>query len=647
MRAAVVVVVAAVIAAACSKRAPQGDRPAPPGGGAVVVSHPAIADHFRANYTKFEYRIPMRDGVRLFTAVYVPNDAGPGRRYPIVLNRTPYSVAPYGADRYKGFLVEPMVREGYVFVFQDVRGKFMSEGTWVETRPIIDKKKKGDVDESTDAWDTIDWLVRHVDFNNGKVGLMGQSYDGFYATTGAIDSHPALDAVLAMAPMGDLWIGDDVHRNGTLAIQPTFAFYTRFGVPRPEPVPEEHAWPAFDYGTPDAYQFFLDLGPMSAVDASVWKNEIVAWNEIKAHPDYDAYWQSRAVPPRLRNVRAAVWFIGGWYDTEDLYGTLESYRALEKQNRGIANTITMGPWTHGGWWGADEKVGDANAGYVTSRGMQDRMNAFFAHHLKGGTDPRHAEAEVFETGANRWRRFAAWPPKEVAQATFYLREDGAIAREAATADGFDEYISDPERPVPYTADPKVDFPPQKYAGEDQRFASRRPDVLVYQTPAFEDELTIAGPIDVELYVSTTGTDADFVVKVIDVWPGKPSWQSKKDLENENYGSAGKQILVRGEPFRGRYRESFEKSVPFVPGQVAKISFRLEDVFHTFLRGHRLMVHVQSSWFPYFDRNPQTFVPNIFEATREHFVKATHRVHRGAATASRLVVNVLPRRDEAR
>jgi uncharacterized protein len=658
-----VVVVAAVAALSCSKRNPPAREQAPPPAPSpqVIVQQPAAAPAapaaptpdptqawFRSHYTKYEYRIPMRDGIRLFTAVYVPNDASAKKRYPFLLNRTPYSVAPYGTDRYDTHVIEAWVKEGYIFVTQDVRGRFMSEGTYADVRPILDKKGPKDTDESTDTYDTVAWLLANVDHNTGKVGIYGQSYDGFYTTSGIIDGHPAIVAAAPMAPIGDWWIGDDMHRNGALTMQIVFAFFSRFGVPRPQPIADEHAWPAFDYGTPDAYQFFLDIGPLSELDATDFKNQIAFWDDIRKHPDYDEFWQARNILPRLKNIRAAVWTIGGWYDTEDLYGSIETYRAIEAQNPRTKNTVIMGPWIHGGWWGQGDSLGDTNFGFQASADFLDRFNAFFKHHLKGGPDPGWAEAQVFETGANRWRNFAQWPPAEARPTTFYLRADGGIANDPPTdGEGFDEYVSDPARPVPYTESPDTADWSKRYMAEDQRFASRRPDVLVYQSAPLEDDVTITGPIDVELYVSTTGTDADWVVKVVDAWPGKPPGQSTRDLEDNKPNVGAKQLLVRGEPFRGRYRDSNQTPSPFVPGQITKVAFRLDDVCHTFLRGHRIMIQVQSSWFPFIDRNPQTFVPSIYEAKRADFVKATHRVHRATGAASKIEVKVLPRKDEAR
>jgi hypothetical protein len=626
-----------------------GAAPASPEAAALAEAVAAAA-WFRAHYTKYEYRIPMRDGVRLFTAVYVPNDAGPGRKYPFLMSRTPYSVAPYGTDRYPEHADDISSREGYIFVLQDVRGRYMSEGTFDDVRPLLDTRGPKDTDESTDTADTIDWLIAHVEHNNGKVGILGQSYNAFYATAAATSGHPALAAVVAMAPIGDWWIGDDMHRNGAFSLQMVFTFFSRFHAPVPKPIIDENFWPGFDYGTPDAYQFYLDLGPLSELDATDLKTPSKFWDDAKAHPDYDAFWQARNILPRLKNVKAAVLVVGGWYDTEDLYGSLGSYQSIERQNpRGPAR-LWMGPWKHGGWWTAGSELGDTKFGFPTAATYRERLNAYFKHYLKGGPDPGLPEAEVFETGANRWRKFATWPPQGTVPTTYYLRGDGGLAAEppadADPAAAFDEYISDPARPVPYTANPTTPMWSAEYMAEDQRFASRRPDVLVYQSAPLERDLTIAGPIDVELFVSTTGTDADFVVKLVDAWPGKLPGQRQRDLDDDAENHGAQQLLVRGELMRARYRNSLERPEPLVAGQVAKLTLRLDDVFHTFQRGHRVMIQVQSSWFPFMDRNPQTFVPSIYEAKRADFVKATHRVHRATAAASKITFGRLPAADEA-
>lgn len=622
-----------------------------PGGGRGVPTTPeeiATAALVRSRYTKFEYRIPMRDGVRLFTSVYVPVDASPAKRYPFLMMRTPYSVAPYGVDRYPPVLMSPaFAKEGFIFVFQDVRGRNMSEGEFVNMRPqIAGKKDKTQIDESSDTHDTISWLVANVPDNNGKVGLKGISYPGFYASAGAIDSHPALKAASPQAPIADWWRGDDMHRHGAFNVQLSFAFFSRFGVARPKPIANEEYKP-FPFGTPDAYEFYLR--PLAELEAEYFKGEIAFWNEITAHPDYDSFWQARNLLPHLRNIKAAMLIVGGWYDTEDLYGPLATYRAIEEQNKGITNTLVMGPWRHGGWARGDSsKLGDADFGFITSDAFQAKELAFFLHHLKGGPAPAIPEAMVFESGADRWRQFSSWPPPGTREAKLYFHEAGALTFDKPPAPSdpaaaFDEYLSDPARPVPYTANPEQGWS-ASYAAEDQRFASRRPDVVTYQTEPLEHDVTLAGPLTAELFVSTTGTDADWVVKLVDVHPGvMPGW-SDADERTGKPNLGAQQILVRGEPIRGRYRDGGATPKPFTPGEVTPVKFPINDVFYTFQRGHRIMIQVQSSWYPFIDRNPQTYV-NIFQAKRSDFVKATHRIYRAPATPSSLTVRVLPSADE--
>lgn len=599
------------------------------------------AEFIREHYSKFEYRIPVRDGKTLFTAVYMPLDASARKTYPMLLVRTPYSVAPYGAENYKAQLgpTAEYEKEGYIFVFQDVRGTNMSEGEFVNMRPHIDvKKSSADIDESSDTYDSIDWLVKHIPHNNGKVGQWGISYPGFYTSAGAIDSHPALKAVSPQAPIADWFRGDDMHRNGAFNLQMGFGFFYNFGQPRPQPT-DQRGWKDFPFGTPDGYQFFLDLGPLSNVNRLHFKNGISFWNDFIAHPDYDQFWQSRNLLPHLKNIKAAVLTVGGWYDTEDLYGPLQTYRAIEKQNPGIRNTLVVGPWTHGGWTRTDgERVGDAGFGYKTVKNYQPVELAFFRHYLKDGEQPVLPEAWMFETGANRWRSFDNWPPKDSREQALYFHANGRLSFTppgAGEDSGFDEYISDPQKPVPYTTEIMTRWS-KEYIAADQRFASRRPDVLSWQSEVLDKDVTLAGPLQASLFVSTSGTDADFVVKLIDVNP--------PDLKDGNVNRGNQQTLVRGEPFRARYREGFDQPKAFVPGAVTPVNFAINDVFHTFQRGHRIMVQVQSSWFPFIDRNPQTFVPNIFEAKDSDFVKATQRVYHSSGQASALKVRVLPSLD---
>ena len=604
----------------------------------------------RARYTKYEYRIPVRDGVRLFTSVYVPKDAGPGRLYPILLTRTPYDVAPYGSDAYRDSVGPSAAaqKEGFIFAYQDVRGRYMSEGEFVDVRPYNPTKGPKDVDESSDAWDTIDWLVRNVRGNSGKVGVWGISYPGFYAAMAAIEAHPALVAVSPQAPIADWFVGDDFHHNGAFFLPHAFNFYTTFGRPRPAPTTKEE--PRFDHGTRDGYRFFLDMGPLANADRKYMKGEVAFWKQAMAHETYDGFWQARNTRPHLKGIRPAVLTVGGWFDAEDLFGALETYRVIERQSPGASNRLVMGPWPHGAWsWGKGEALGRVTFGQATSQYFQEEIElAFFRYHLKGGDDPRLPEAWLFETGRNEWHRLEAWPPKEAKPLSLYLSDGGRLSKEAPAEPGeaYDEYVSDPAKPVPFveTIDPGM---AREYMIEDQRFAGRRPDVLVYQTEPLEGELTLAGPVAVSLHVSTTGTDSDWIVKLIDVYaddyPIQPGeWTKVAPWEREPRYSkmGGYQQLVRGEPFRGKFRRSFERPEPFVPGQVERIEFTMPDVFHTFRRGHRLMVQVQSSWFPLVDLNPQTFV-NIYAAKESDFTKATQRVWRTSASPSKVQLSVLP------
>ncbi|MFP2903521.1 CocE/NonD family hydrolase [Pyxidicoccus sp. 3LFB2] len=609
---------------------------------------PERAERIRSRFTKYEYRIPMRDGTRLFTSVYVPVDAAPGKRYPILMVRTPYTVAPYGQDRYASALgpTEAFEKEGFIFAFQDVRGRHMSEGEFVNVRPHLAKKSgPKDIDESTDTYDTIDWLLKRVPNNNGRVGQWGISYPGFYTSAGAIDSHPALKAVSPQAPIAD-WFWDDMHRHGAFNVALAFNFFSVFGKPRPQPTDAEE-WTPYDLGTPDAYDFFLDMGSLRNADARHLKGEVGFWKDIVAHPNYDGFWQARNLLPHLKNIKAAVLTVGGWYDTEDLYGPLRTYAAIEKQNPGTSNMLIMGPWRHGGWQGTDgSELGAAEFGFKTSETYQELALNFFKHHLKSGEKPDLAEALMFETGANRWRRFDTWPPKGLRETRLYFQPRGGLTFKAptGTAASFAEYVSDPDKPVPYTQEVTAGWS-KDYMTEDQRFASRRPDVLVFETEPLERDLTLAGPLEAELWVSTTGTDADWVVKLVDVNPGKPRGWKKGDDEKGLKNRGAQQTLVRGEPFRGRFRDSYSEPKPFKPGEVTKVRFAINDVFHTFQRGHKVMIHVQSSWFPFIDRNPQTFVPNIFEAKDEDFTRAFHRVYHSAAHPSAIKVGVLPSADE--
>ena len=603
------------------------------------------AESVRSHYAKYEYRVPMRDGVRLFTAVYVPYDVS--TTYPILLFRTPYGVSPYGADGYREKLGpdESFQRDGFIFVYQDVRGRYMSEGEYVNMRPhVAAKESDQDVDESTDTYDTIEWLLANVAGHNGRVGQWGVSYPGFYASAGAIDSHPALKASSPQAPIAD-WFWDDMHRHGAFILPLAFNFFSGFGKAREAPTTERTE--GIDHKTPDGYQFFLDLGPLKNVNERHFKGEIAFWNEIVRHPDYDDFWQSRNVLPHLRGVTAAVMTVGGWFDTEDLYGPLKTYRAIEEQNPGAFNVLVMGPWPHGGWnRTGGEALGTAGFGFKTSAYFQENVHLpFFRHFLKGEGEHRLPEALAFETGANRWHSFDAWPPPKLREKTLYLQDGGGLAWQppGATESPYDEYVSDPARPVPYTMEITTRWA-REYMTEDQRFAAWRPDVLVYQGEELADDVTLAGPLVADLWVSTSGGDSDWIVKLVDVFPKT----TKRDEDDDDDGGGedeadlgGTQRLVRAEVFRGRFRESYEQPKPFTPGEVTKVSFEILDVLHTFRRGHRVMIQIQSTWFPFVDRNPQKWVPNIFEADADDFIRVTNRVYRSPEHPSGVRVGVLP------
>ncbi len=595
-------------------------------------------EYIKANYTKHEYRIPMRDGVHLYTAAYLPKDTS--KSYPILLLRTPYSLRPYGVDNYyKKLGPSPeFAKDKFIFVYQDVRGRYMSEGTYVQVRPHNPNKSgPGDIDESSDTYDTIEWLIHNVPNNNGRVGMWGISYPGFYAAAALPGAHPALRAVSPQAPVIDWFIGDDFHHNGAFFLAHCFRWMS--GNDRVRPGPTKERVPRFKYPTPNGYEFFLHIGPLSSMN-KVLKRKLPFWDQMMEHPNYDEFWRSRVLLPYFTNVTPAVLAVGGWFDAEDVYGPMHVYHAIEKANPGAENLVVYGPWYHGGWAGSDgEHLGQVHFGSKTAEFFRKQIQfPFFRHHLKQTDAPELPDAYMFETGTNQWRRFETWPPDGVKPVSFYFREGGKLSREAPRApEGFDKYTSDPSKPVPfidYTATGMT----REYMVDDQRFASTRPDVLVYETEPLEKDFTIAGPITASLRVSTTGTDADFIVKLIDVYPPdypdpKPN---PKDIRMGTY-----QQLVRGEPFRGRFRNSFEKPEPFRPGEVTKVEFVLPDLLHTFRRGHRIMVQVQSTWFPLVDRNPQQFI-DIYHATESDFRKADQCVYRSAKQPSFIKVNVLGR-----
>jgi putative CocE/NonD family hydrolase len=589
-------------------------------------------------YTKYEYQIPMRDGKRLFTSVYVPKNAS--AKYPIMLMRTPYSVQPYGVDKYPDRVGPSQLfeREGYIFAKQDVRGRWMSEGEFVNMRPHLENKSGNqDIDESTDTYDTIDWLVKNVPNNNGNVGMWGISYPGFYVAAGMIDAHPALKAASPQAPINDWFTGDDFHHNGALFLPHCFNFIANFGKPRPEPTTKFPYLP-FDHGTPDGYEFFLRMGPLKNADKLYFKGEVAFWNEALKHPNYDEYWQARNLRPHIKNIKPAVMTVGGWFDAENLYGALQTFKNSDAHQPAAPNRLVMGPWRHGGWSRGDgESLGDIHFNAKTARFYQEKIEfPFFEHYLKGKGEMSHPKAWVFETGTNVWRKYDTWPPQSAKAANFYLDADGKLGTSAPSGSGFDEYISDPAHPVPFHVRTDIGMIAD-YMDGDNRHAAHRPDVLTYQTGILKKDMTVLGPVRVNLHVSTTGSDSDWIVKLIDVYPDD---YPDPDPNPTQVRMGGYQQLIRGDVMRGRFRNSYSKPEPFKPGEPAVVRFTMNDINHTFRPGHRLMIQVQSSWFPLVDRNPQTFV-NINEANESDFQKATQRVYRSSDMPSHIEISVLP------
>jgi uncharacterized protein len=596
--------------------------------------------YFERHYRKSEHQVPMRDGVRLFTQVYSPIDES--EPHPIILFRTPYGIQPYGVG-FTNVTIPSLyfLKENYILIFQDVRGMFMSEGTYEYFRPYISgKKSRADVDESSDAYDTVEWLLKNVPGHSGKVGVWGISYPGFTAAMAAISAHPAVLAVSPQAPMGDLYMGDDGLHNGALYLAHYANYAYSMGQGRRGPTTE--ALPRLRYPTPDGYSFFLQLGPLTNITAKVFGLTNTVWNETMAHENYDEYWKALSIYPHLRDIKPAILTVGGWYDAEDLSGTLKTYRTIEQRHPGLGNTLVMGPWRHSGW---NLFAGSEDRGVFPFSGtrvyFQEKIELpFFNYYLKGKGPLELPEAVIFETGSDQWRSYGTWPPAEAKEKKLFFASDGRLSLDQpleSSSAGFDEYLSDPAKPVPYTMQTAARYY-RDYFVEDQRFAASRPDVLVYAGEVLTEDVTITGPIRAELYVSTTGTDADWIVKVIDVYPDD-ALDPKTNPASIRMG--GYQRMVRGDIMRGKFRSSFEKPEPFVPNRVAKVEFELPDVQHAFLKGHRIMVQIQSSWFPLFDRNPQTFC-NIRTASEKDFRKATQRVYRTAQYPSGVRLLVLPR-----
>lgn len=599
----------------------------------------ADADYVKNNFTKMDTLIKMRDGVHLFTSIYIPKDNS--EKHAFLIERTPYSVSPYGKDKYPRSLGpnKELMQANYIFVYQDVRGRYRSEGVNLEVTPFIaNKKDNTQVDESSDTYDTMEWLLKNIANNNGRAGLYGISYPGFYATASLPEAHPSIKALSPQAPVTDEFIGDDANHNGAFFLLDNFSFMNSFGKERQGPT-TSYGGPIFPFKTDDVYKSFLEMGPVKNTQAEKYfNNRSYIWNEYLQHDTYDDYWQKRNIRQHLKNVTIPTLVVGGWFDAEDLFGALHTYQAIEQNSKANKNFLVMGPWTHGAWgrpgW---VKFGSYNFNSNTSQYFQDSLQTvFFNYYLRDKGQFNAAEATLFETGTNEWKHFAKWPMDNVKNVSYYLTADKKLTTaKTKTKNTFDEYVSDPANPVPYTA--KVSGRRNnEYMVEDQRFAAARPDVLTYESEVLTEDLTIAGKIITELFASLSTTDADFIVKLIDVVP-----ENEIDFPQKDGIADGKgfQRLLRAEVMRGKFRNNFTKPEAFVPGKIAKVSFDLNDVLHSFKKGHRIMVQVQSSWFPLVDMNPQKFM-RIPEAEASDFQKSTIRIYHDSEHASRVVLPVM-------
>jgi len=593
----------------------------------------------KAHYDKKELMIPMRDGVKLFTKIYTPKDDT--KKYPVMLFRTPYSIGSYGEDTYPRSLGPNSIYapEGFIFVYQDVRGKFKSEGEFIVMKPhITDKKGPNDTDESSDTFDTIEWILKNVPNHNGRVGQWGISYPGWQTVMGMIDAHPAMKASSPQASPSDMWIGDDFHHNGAFRLMYTFGWLSRNAAVRLGPTERRSA--RFDYGTPDGYKFFLELGPVSNVDKKYFHQQVPTWNEYMEHGNYDEYWEKQNVLKHLNNIKHPILNVAGWFDAEDFYGPMSIYYTIEEKNPENKSILVAGPWLHGGWSRMDgDYLGHIRFDVKTSVYYREKVEfPFFMYYLKDKGTMDLPEALVFETGSNQWKSYKHWPPEEAAEKNLYFHPNGKLSFDkpsGKTLEACDSFISDPGKPVPWSAEIRTSQG-HLWMIEDQRFASRRPDVLVYQSDVLTEDITISGPIIADLFFSTTGTDADWIVKLIDVYPGDAPNNSP---EGAHVQMGDFEMLLAGEVFRSKYRNSHKNPEPLVPGEITELKYDLRDKCHCFKKGHRIMVQVQSTWFPVIDRNPQKFT-DIYHAEETDFQKATHTVYRSADYSSHLKIRVM-------
>ena len=617
----------------------------------------------RENYYKVEKMLPMRDGINLFTAFYIPKDSSV--KHPILFNRTPYTCSPYGEDKFNTRIYESYwinyLKEGYIIAIQDVRGKFMSEGEFVDVRPFNPNKKGKEIDEASDTYDAIEWMVNNVPGNNKRVGVFGISYPGFYSTMAALSGHPALKAVSPQAPVTDWFQGDDFHHNGAFMLMDGFSFYSGFGQPRPKPTKD---WtPGFRIPSQDNYDFYLKTGALKNF-SKIMGDSILFWKDLMNHPNYDSWWEARNARNFVSNIKPAMLVVGGLFDAEDCFGAWNLYKAIEDKSKNTDNRLVIGPWFHGGWGGRSDGsyLGNVRFGQKTSEFYQRNIEMpFFNFYLKlKGTVHDIAEATVFFSGENEWRRFNEWPSKNMEFVNADLLSNNGIGIEVKVKSApssaiprainstknevrFSEYISDPAHPVPYTEDIGLGRT-REYMTDDQRFASRRPDVLTFSTDILQEDITLGGPLVADLMISISTTDADFVVKLIDVFPDEFTYNSDNSSlpgrpGGASYPMGGYQMLVRGEIMRGRYRNSFAKPEAFTPDKITEVKYTLPDVAHTFKKGHKLMIQIQSSWFPLADRNPQKFV-DIYKCDDSDFQKATIKIYHDAVNVSRIILPVL-------
>lgn len=596
----------------------------------AIFAQNADSAWVRENYYKIERMLPMRDGIKLFTAFYIPKDSS--AKHPILFNRTPYTCSPYGEDKFNPRIYESYwinyLKEGYIIAIQDVRGKFMSEGGFVDVRPFIPDKTGKQIDEASDTYDAIEWMVNNIPGNNKRVGVFGISYPGFYSTMAALSGHPALKAVSPQAPVTDWFQGDDFHHNGAFMLMDGFSFYSGFGLPRPKPTTQ---WtPGFRIPSQDNYDFYLKTGALKNF-SKIMGDSVAFWKDLMNHPDYDAWWEARNARNFVSNIKPAMLVVGGLFDAEDCFGAWNLYKAIEEKSKNTDNRLVMGPWFHGGWGGRGDGsyLGNVRFGKKTSEFYQRNIEIpFFDFYLKlQGTVHDIAEATIFFSGENEWRRFNEWPAKNVEYKNLFITAGGKLSFESKPGNNtYSEYISDPAHPVPYTEDVGLGRT-REYMTDDQRFASRRPDVLTFSTDVLTEDITLGGPLVADLMTAISTTDADFVVKLIDVFPDEYKYDETVFGKGNGtaYPMGGYQMLVRGEIMRGRYRNSFAKPEPFTPGKITEVKYSLPDVAHTFKKGHKIMIQVQSSWFPLADRNPQKFV-DIYKCDDSDFQKAVIKIY---------------------